>query len=87
MYECICCNYRSKLKHHLEQHNKTQKHRMLVDYVRPALEDYEKRLETMTLRHIQEVKDLYVSQERERKEMDQEMRLEVFKTVTKDFEM
>lgn len=81
MHECICCNYRTKLKHHLEQHMQTQKHRNQYTLSGHLYEEYTKRMEELGFRHIKEVEDLYVSQERQRKELDQEMRLEMCKRL------
>jgi hypothetical protein len=61
----------------------TVKHRIISGNARPILEDYIQKQEELGLRHIKEVENLYVNQERERKELDQEMRLEVCKRLVR----
>ena len=81
VYECLCCNYRTTNKQHLEQHHRTLKHRNISANARSTLEKYTALTHELGERHIKEVKDLYVRQEQERKELDQEARLELCKKL------
>jgi hypothetical protein len=82
-FECICCNYRTKQRHHYTQHLETKKHRKVSSYAISTIEDYTDKQEKLGLRHIKEVEDLYVTQERERKELDIEMRFELCKKLVR----
>ena len=81
VYECLCCNYRTQSKQHLQQHERTLKHRNISANAQSTLEKYTTMMEELGQRHIKEVEDLYVRQEQERKELDQETRFELCKKL------
>jgi hypothetical protein len=81
MYECLCCNYKSKLKQHLEQHLRTRKHHTVYANARTLMEEYEKASEELVLRQTTTLKELYLSQEAERKELELDMRLALCKRL------
>jgi peptidase E len=80
-FECVCCHYTTPYKHHLNQHKKTKKHLKVAETSASILEKFTKQQEETSLRHIKEVEDLYVRQEKERKDIDNEMRLELYKRL------
>ena len=81
MYECLCCNYKSKLKQHLDQHLRTRKHHTVYENSRELMEQYTEELEKLVLRQTTTLKELYLSQEAERKELELDMRLALCKRL------